>query len=74
MQTCLATNQVAGSCVNTDFSLDKITLESRHTRVLRHLLQKNVCLGPVKRAIRSATTFRNLQQLDLLQERFECGW
>ena len=30
------------SCVNTDFWLDKITPESRHTRELRYLLQKSV--------------------------------
>ena len=39
VQTYRATNQVVVSCVNTDFWLDKITRESRHTRKLRHLLQ-----------------------------------
>ena len=71
--------------VNTDFSLDKITLESRHTRTA--LATKQVCLGPVKHATRtdvvskkynhsllSPPTLRKLQQLDLLQKRFECGW
>ena len=71
--------------VNTDFSLDKITLESRHTRTA--LAAKQVCLGPVKHATRtdvvskkynhsvlSLPTLRKLQQLDLLQKRFECGW
>ena len=41
----LATNQVVASCVNTDFWLDKITRESRHTRELRHLLQNKFALG-----------------------------
>ena len=71
--------------VNTDFSLDKITLESRHTRTA--LATKQVCLGPVKHATRtdvvskkynhsvlSPPTLRKLQQLDLLQKGFECGW
>ena len=71
--------------VNTDFSLDKITLESRHTRTA--LATKQVCLGPVKHATRtdvvskkynhsvlSPPTLRKLQQLDMLQKRFECGW
>ena len=42
-------NQVVASCVNTDFGLDKITGESRHSRDLRQLL-KNKIVGPVKRA------------------------
>ena len=45
--------QVVPSCVNTDFWLDKITRESHTTRELRHWLQKQVCLGPVKRATRT---------------------
>ena len=36
-KTCLVTNQLVTSCVNTDFWLDKITRESHHTRDLRHL-------------------------------------
>ena len=48
VQTCLATNQVVASCVNTDFWLDKITWELRDTQELGHLLQ-NICLRPVKR-------------------------
>ena len=42
---CLATNQVVASCVNTDFWLDKIARESRHTRDLRHLLQNKFAVG-----------------------------
>ena len=42
---CLATNQVVASFVNTDFWLDKITRESRHTRNLRHLLQNKFAVG-----------------------------
>ena len=42
---CLATNQVVASFVNTDFWLDKITRESRHTRDLRHLLQNKFAVG-----------------------------
>ena len=38
-QTHLATYQVVVSCVTTDFWLDKITRDSRHTGELRHLLQ-----------------------------------
>ena len=33
--------RVAAGCVNNDFSLDKITQESCHTRYSRHLLQNN---------------------------------
>ena len=41
VQTFLVTNQVAASCVNTDFWLDKITRESGHIwQELYHLLQK----------------------------------
>ena len=43
-QTCLATNQVVTSCVNTDFWLDKIARESRYTPDLRHMLQNKVAL------------------------------
>ena len=48
----LQQNQFVASCVNTDFWLDKITRESRHTQELRHFLQNanQVFLGPVKRA------------------------
>ena len=42
---CLATNQVVASFVNTDFWLDKITRESRHTRDLPHLLQNKFAVG-----------------------------
>ena len=35
---------VAACCANTDFLLDKITLESRHTRELRNLLQNKFAL------------------------------
>ena len=45
-QTCLATNQVFACCVNTDFLLDKITRESRHTP---DLLQNKIPLGGKKR-------------------------
>ena len=44
-QTCLATNQVVTSCVNTDFWLDKNARESRYTPDLRHMLQNKVALG-----------------------------
>ena len=77
-------NQVVASCVNTDFGLDKITGESRHSRDLRQLL-KNKIVGPVKRATctdfvaKRRTTpffpsFRNLQQPDLLQDSLIRGW
>ena len=36
--------KVAACCANTDFLLDKITLESRHTRELRNLLQNKFAL------------------------------
>ena len=36
---------VVVSCVYTDFWLDEITRESRHTRELRHLLQNKFALG-----------------------------
>ena len=39
IQNYFVTDQVVVSWVNTDFWLDKITRESRHTRELRHLLQ-----------------------------------
>ena len=45
VQTSLVTNQLVSSCVNTDFWLDEITRESRHTRELRHLLQNKFVLG-----------------------------
>ena len=49
VQTCLATNQVVASCLNTDFWLDKITLESCRTQELpQGLAAKQVCLGSVK--------------------------
>ena len=44
-KTCLATNQLVASCVNTDLRLDKITRELCHTRDLRHLLQYRFVLG-----------------------------
>ena len=45
VQTCLATNQVVASCLlSSDFWLDKITRESRHTRELRHLQQNKFAL------------------------------
>ena len=37
-----ATNQVAASCANTDFRLDKITWESRHTTESRYLPQTSL--------------------------------
>ena len=40
-----ATNQVAASCANTDFRLEKITWESRHTTESRHLPQNKFALG-----------------------------
>ena len=86
-QTCSATNLVAASCVNTGFLLDKIMRESHHTREFCHLLQNKFTLNePVKRAtctdfvaksrttLLSATNFRNLQQPDLWQDRFECAY
>ena len=48
VQTCLATNHVVASCVTTNFWLDKITRESRRTRVLRHLLQNKFALGLIE--------------------------
>ena len=45
VQTCLATNQVVASCVNTDFWLDTTTRESRHKRDLRLFLQNKFALG-----------------------------
>ena len=36
--------KVVAVLMNTDFCLDKITREPRHTRELCHLLQKKVCL------------------------------
>ena len=53
-RTCLGKDQVVASCVNTDFLLDQITRESRHTRELL-LTAQQVFLGPVKRA--SCTDF-----------------
>ena len=44
-QTCIATNQIVVSCVITDFCLDKITRESRHTQELRHSLQNKFALA-----------------------------
>ena len=40
-----ATNQVAASCSNTDFWLDKSTWESRHTGESRYLPQNKFALG-----------------------------
>ena len=62
------TGQFAASCANTNFLLDKITWESRHTcKEITSLASKEVYLGPVKRAtrtdLRSETTFHNLQQV-----------
>ena len=48
-QTCLATNQVVASCVNTDFWSDKITRESL-ARELRHYLQSNGKTGNINRS------------------------
>ena len=67
------------SCVNTDFWLDKITPESRHTRELRYLLQKSVPWAGKTRNMsdfvaKSKTILYFLQQLDLLQDRLERGW
>ena len=45
VQTCLVSNQVVASCLNTDFWLDKIARDSRHIRDLRHLLQKEFAFG-----------------------------
>ena len=56
------------------------------TQELRHLLQNKsgkdrkkakhvqILLPKVELLLLSATTFRNLQQPDLLQDRFERGW
>ena len=79
-QTFLQQTEVVTSCVNTVVCLDEIMRKSRHTGELRHLLQKQVCLGPVKHATctdfdakRSALHF--LQQPDLLQAaRLIRGW
>ena len=40
-----AANQVAASCANTDFRLDKITWESRHTTESRYLPQNKFAVG-----------------------------
>ena len=65
--------------MNTDFSLDTITRE-----LVTSLAAKQVCLGPERNAtctdfvakkkifsLLTATTFRNLQQSVLLQNRFD---
>ena len=80
-----ATNQVAASCANTDFRLEKNYVGVTPYNRVTSLASKQVCLGQVKRqrvqillqkvqlCLRSETTFRNLQQSDLLQDRFERG-
>ena len=79
-QTCLAPNQVVAHCVGTDFWLDNIRRESRRTRELRHLLQNKFALGwknaqhvQISQSLLSITNFRDLQQPDLLPDRFESG-
>ena len=42
LQIVWAWSQV--SCMNTDFWMDKISRESRHIRVLSHLLQDKIAL------------------------------
>ena len=37
--------KVAAGWINTDFWLDKIMRESRHTKALRYLLQNKFALG-----------------------------
>ena len=46
----LQQTEVVTSCVNTVVWMDEIMRKSRRTGELRHLLQKQVCLGSVKRA------------------------
>lgn len=46
VQTCLAANQFVPSCVNTDFWI-KVTT---YTQGVTSLAEKQVCLGPAKRA------------------------
>ena len=73
----------------TDFWLDKIALELHHTKKLFYVIfGKTSLLWASKNAqyvqiffwkkynysLLSATTFRNLQQPDLLQDMFERGW
>lgn len=45
LPTVLQNYQVAAICVNTDFSMEKITRESLHTREERHLLQNKFASG-----------------------------
>ena len=63
-KTCLATNQLVASCVNTDFWLDKISRESRHTSDLRHLLQ---CRFALRRKNAQHINFL-LQEVELLSD------
>ena len=83
VQTCLATNQAVANSVNTDYWLDKITRELGHTQDVGHSLQNTFAL-PVKRATYKGFVaksillsaflnnfFANLQQLELLQDRFD---
>lgn len=48
VQTCLTTNQVVASCVNSNFWLNKVSRITPYTG-LRDL-RKKVCLAPTKRA------------------------
>ena len=68
--------------MNTDFSLDKITRESRHTRELHRLLQtslpwagktRNMNRLCCKKVEQLTTFFRSMQQHGLLQDVFNCG-
>ena len=82
-QTCLVTNRGVAICVIWILTSDWIiTRESRHTWELCYLFQ--VCLGAGKTpninrvwcerynySLLSVTTFRNIQQPDLLQDRFD---
>ena len=77
------------SCVNTDIWLDKnyagVRVRIKLTAGVSHLLQNKFALGCKTRNTRvksmlqkvelfSTTTFRNLQQPDLMQEWIESGW
>ena len=70
-QTCLATNQVVASCVNTDFWLDKITRESL-ARELRHYLQSNGKTDNIYRFYLESLYFvPKVSQPNLLQDRLD---
>ena len=78
VQACLATNQVVANCLlSTDFWLDKITRESRHTSELRHLQQTSLpwtgrratCTDFVAKR---TTTFYFLQQMFATGNNLNC--